>query len=81
MEVLSSVSRGMLDVLDGALDDATDPPLTPEPRIKLDVGHIPSINWDPFAKLSYGLASLYSQNIIKCHNNETMHPSKARDSR
>ena len=78
---MSSVSGRVLDVLDEALDDATDPPLTPEPQIKLDAGHIPSINWDPFAKLSYGLASLYSQNIIKWHNNETMHPSKARDSR
>ena len=34
MEVLSSVRGRVLDVLDGALDDATDPPLTPEPRIK-----------------------------------------------
>ena len=49
MEVLSSVRGRVLDVLDGALDDATDPSLTPEPRIK---GHIPSINWDPFARLS-----------------------------
>ena len=34
MEVLSSVRGRVLDVLDGALDDATDPPLTPEPGIK-----------------------------------------------
>ena len=34
MEVLSSVRGRVLDVLDGALDDATDTPLTPEPRIK-----------------------------------------------
>ena len=34
MEVLSSVRGRVLDVLDGALDDATDPPLTHEPRIK-----------------------------------------------
>ena len=34
MEVLSSVRGRVLDVLDGALDDATDSPLTPEPRIK-----------------------------------------------
>ena len=33
MEVLSSVRGRVLDVLDGVLDDATDPPLTPEPRI------------------------------------------------
>ena len=31
MEVLSSVRRHVLDVLDGALDSPTDPPLTPEP--------------------------------------------------
>ena len=34
IEVLSSVRGHVLDVLDGALDSATDPPLTPEPRIK-----------------------------------------------
>ena len=34
MELLSSVRGSVLDVLDGALDDATDPPLTPEPWIK-----------------------------------------------
>ena len=34
MEVLSSVRGHVLDVLDGALDTATDPPLTPEPLIK-----------------------------------------------
>ena len=34
MEVLSSVRGRVLDVFDGALDDATDPPLTPEPQIK-----------------------------------------------
>ena len=34
MEVLSSVRGRVLDVLDGALDDATDPPLTHEPLIK-----------------------------------------------
>ena len=61
MEVLTSVSGRVLDVLDGALDDATDPPLTPEPQIKLDAGHIPSINWDPFAKLSYGLKFVQSE--------------------
>ena len=33
-EVLPSVRGRELDVLDGALDDATDPPLTPEPGIK-----------------------------------------------
>ena len=31
VEVLPSVRGRELDVLDGALDDATDPPLTPEP--------------------------------------------------
>ena len=34
MEVLSSVRGCVLDVLDGALDDAKDLPLTPELRIK-----------------------------------------------
>ena len=37
MEVLSSVRGRVLDVFDGALDDATGPPLTPEPRIKSSV--------------------------------------------
>ena len=32
MDVLSSVRGRVLDVLDGALDDTTDPPLIPEPR-------------------------------------------------
>ena len=34
MEVLTSVRGCVLDVLDGALDDAKDPPLTPELWIK-----------------------------------------------
>ena len=34
MELLSSVRGHVLDVPDGALDSETDPPLTPEPRIK-----------------------------------------------
>ena len=54
MDILSSVRGRLFDVLDGTLDDATDPPLIPEPRHKflfqLDAGHIPSVNWDPFAK-------------------------------
>ena len=41
VEVLSSVRGRVLDVLDGALDDATDPPLTPEPGIKSAVSMRP----------------------------------------
>ena len=48
MELLSSVRGHVLDVPDGALDSATDPPLTPEPRIKSAVSIRPRADPESF---------------------------------